>query len=83
MDLFPELPSFALDAYFWKHPKRPRKILFGPDVREAATKSLMDTIGATGNAAAMKQAIHQGIEIQHFRGIPVGFMLAPGVAVVK
>ncbi len=81
MNLFPELPSYALDQYFWTHAKRPSKIMLGPDVREAWKRLVIEEEVVSGNPHPLFLNPH--FELVQFRGIPVGYMQLPGVAVVK
>jgi hypothetical protein len=74
MELFPDLPMHALTAYRCGHIKPPRKILFGPDVAEAMAEFMK------ANAVLSVPCEKGKLE---FCGIRFGYMLAPGVAIVK
>jgi hypothetical protein len=75
MDLFPELPMRALTLFRCRYSKPPTKILLGPDVAEAMVEHL--------KAHKMFSPLGLPEECQTICGIRFGYMLAPGVAVVK
>ncbi len=74
MRLYPDLPLYAANSFRNLNFKQlPSKILFGPDVAEAMVK----WIEKEGDETPVP---HSKTE---FMGVRFGYMLAPGVAVVK
>ena len=74
MNLFPDLVMHSLTAFQCGHMKPPSKLLFGPDVAEAMAEFMR-------THSAFSAPCQKGVS--EFCGIRFGYMLAPGVAVVK
>jgi hypothetical protein len=76
MDLFPDLPLRAITDFRHRHVNRPSKLLFGPDVVAAMAAHLEEQLKYSTPGTPTTQC-------DTFLGIRFGYMLAPGVAVVK